>query len=54
MGKNREGEKTWKTPNSGKQSECLWKEGGWLGGVTDEPALRRTCDVMRTGCHTIC
>ena len=34
MGNIREGDKTWETPNSGKQTRDSGRGGGWFHGVT--------------------
>ena len=48
----REEDKPWETLDSGKQTEGCGKGLGRGHGVTGWWALRRTCDVMNTGCYT--
>ena len=54
VGKIREGDNTWETPNSGKQTRGSERGGGQGDGVTGWRALRGALDGMSTGYYTIC
>ena len=54
VGKIREGDKTWETPNSGKRTRGGRNGGGQRVGVTGWWALRGVLDGMSTGCYSVC
>ena len=54
VGKFREGDKPWETPNPGKWTKCCGRGDGEEAGVTGWWALRRALDGMSTGCYTVC
>ena len=54
VGNISEGDRTWETPNSGKQTRGSGRGGGRRDGVTGWRALRGALDRMSTGCYAMC
>ena len=54
VGNTRESDRTWETPNPGKQTRDGRRGGGQGDRVTGWCPLRRALDGMSTGCYNVC